>query len=263
MKALVRVLVAACAAALITGGCSSASTPQPIPTVVLSGNAGTAGGGVTASGVIVPVQHAELSFPLTGRVTSVPVKVGDHVTRGQTLMQIDLAVLVAEVRVADADLQAEQVAYTYLARSGTDQEHLDSAKADIARAQALLDVKKATLAQATLVAPFDGTVAAVDISPAETVVPGQVVLTLGDLSVFQVETTDLSERDAPRVQVGQQASVDVPALGEQIDGSVVEVARVASTVGGDAVFKVVIQLDSQPQGLLWGMTTTVRIQASN
>jgi multidrug resistance efflux pump len=171
-------------------------------------------------------------------------------------------VLEAEVQVADADLRAAQIAYTYLARTGTDQEHLDSALADVARAQALLDVKKATVMQATLPAPFDGTVAAIDISLAETVVPGQIVLTLGDLTTFQVETTDLSERDAPRVQVGQQADVEVVALGKQISGTVIGVSRVASTIGGDVVYKVTIALDTQPEGLLWGMSSTVRISTT-
>ena len=108
--------------------------------------------------------------------------------------------------------------------------------------EALLGAKKAIVAQATLLAPFDGTVASLDISPAEIVTPGQVVLTLADMSAFEVETTDLSERDAPRVQVGQKAQVDVPAVGAQVDGTVQAVSRVASTVGGDAVYKVTVAL---------------------
>lgn len=82
---------------------------------------------------------------------------------------------------------------------------------------------------------------------------------LGDLSTFQVETTDLSERDAPSVQVGQTANVTVTALNDQFPGKVVDVSRISSTVGGDVVYKVTIQLDSQPKGLLWGMTTDVSI----
>ena len=85
------------------------------------------------------------------------------------------------------------------------------------------------------------------------------MLALADTSAFEIETTDLSERDAPRVQVGQRAQVDVAALDIQVSGAVKAVSRVASTVGGDAVYKVSVALDSQPDGLLWGMTATVRI----
>ncbi len=93
--------------------------------------------------------------------------------------------------------------------------------------------------------------------------PGQVILALADMAAFEVETTDLSERDAPRVQVGQKVQVDVPAVGAQVEGTVQALSRVASTVGGDAVYKVTVELGTQPEGLLWGMTATVRIQAGN
>ena len=40
-------------------------------------------------------------------------------------------------------------------------------------------------------------------------------------------------------------------------------SRVASTIGGDAVYKATVALDGQPNGLLWGMSATVRIQAGD
>jgi RND family efflux transporter MFP subunit len=259
MKNMLRGLAAAWLTAMFTAGCSAANTPVAIPTVVLNANSASAGGVVTASGIVLPVRRAELGFATTGMVRSVNVGVGDAVTAGQPLIQLDTGLWEAEVRVADADLQAQQVEYTYLRRSGTDQEHLDVGAADVRRAEALLGVKQAILAQALLSAPFDGVVAGLDISAAEIVTPGQVVLTLADMTAFEVETTDLSERDAPRVVVGQTVQVDVPAIGAQIDGTVQAVSRVASTIGGDAVYEVTVALDSQPEGLLWGMTATVRI----
>jgi hypothetical protein len=82
---------------------------------------------------------------------------------------------------------------------------------------------------------------------------------LGDLTHFRVETTDLSERDAPKVSLGQAAQVNVPALNRDFPGKVSDVSRISSTVGGDVVYKVTIELDTQPAGLLWGMTTNVQI----
>ena len=146
-------------------------------------------------------------------------------------------------------------------RVGTDEVHLESAQAEADRAQALLDSANTTLAtQSTLVAPFDGTVVSVDISPAETVVPGRVIITIGDLSRLEVETKDLSERDVPRVQIGQTANVFIEALNQEFPGKVIEISRISSTVGGDVVFKVTIDLDKQPQGLLWGMSADVKIE---
>jgi HlyD family secretion protein len=71
----------------------------------------------------------------------------------------------------------------------------------------------------------------------------------------------LSERDVPSVQLGQQAGVFIDALNESFTGNVVDIARQSTTIGGDTVFKVTIELDEQPQGLYWGMSAEVQIQA--
>ena len=113
---------------------------------------------------------------------------------------------------------------------------------------------------AALVAPFDGTIISVDVAAGETVVPGRVAVLLGDLSKYQIETTDLSERDVARVKVGQTVNVSIEALGETFTGKVTSIALVSSTLGGDVVYTVTIELDEQPQGLLWGMSADVEIQ---
>ncbi len=252
---------------LLLSACASASTPTAIPTVSLDGNTSTTNAqssdanSVSASAMIVPLKKADLSFANVGRVKAVNVKVGDQVTAGKVLVELDTTLLEAKVKEAEANLKAAQVQVNYLKRVGTDVVHLESAQAETDRAQALLDSANATLtAQSTLVAPFDGTVASVEISPAETVVPGRVVIILGDFSKLRVETKDLSERDVPRVQIGQTASVFINALNQEFSGKVIDISRISSTVGGDVVFKVTIDLEEQPEGLLWGMSADVKIE---
>ena len=255
--------------ALVLSACASASTPTAIPTISLDSNGSSPNNqsgdadSVTASAVIVPVNDVQLSFSAVGLVTSVNVKVGDKVTAGQTLVTLDTTILEAKVREAEANVLAADAQIRYLNRLATDALHFESAQADLARAQALVDSAKATLlAQSALSAPFDGTIVSVDIAPAETVVPGQVVIVLGDLSKYQIETTDLSERDVPRVQIGQSANVFIEALEEEFPGEVIDIDRISSTLGGDVVYKVTIELYKQPQGLLWGMSADVQIQTA-
>ncbi|HET9912638.1 MAG TPA: efflux RND transporter periplasmic adaptor subunit [Anaerolineales bacterium] len=254
--------------ALILSACTSTgSTPTTLPTVSLDDNGSSPSNtastldAVSASAFIVPLKQAELSFANVGRVKAVDVKVGDQVKAGQVLVELDTTLLEAKVREAEANLTAAQVQINYLKRVGTDEVHLESAQAEADRAQAFLDSANAILAaQSNLVAPFEGTIVSVDISSGETVVPGQVVVTMGDLSRFQVETEDLSELDVPRVQIGQTANVFIEALNQEFSGKVTDISRVSSTVGGDVVFKVTIDLGKQPQGLLWGMSADVKIE---
>ena len=241
-----------------------ASTPTPLPTVSLApvSTGGSSAGVVAASAEVVPLRTAQLSFPAVGRVKSVDVKVGDQVTAGQSLVTLDTTLLEARVREAEANLSLAQVQLDYLKRLGTDQHNLDSAQADVDRTQALLDSAKATLdSQSALNAPFDGTIVSVDVEAGETVVPGRVLVLLGDLSRYKIETTDLSENDVARVKVGQTVNVSIDALGKTFTGKVAEIALVSSTLGGDVVFTVTIELDEQPQGLLWGMSAKVEILA--
>jgi multidrug efflux pump subunit AcrA (membrane-fusion protein) len=259
-----------CILALTVTACGASATPTAIPTVSLdnnnagsSSNTQTSGGNtVSASAVVVPLNEASLSFTSIGRVTSVNVKVGDKAKAGDTLVQLDTTILEAKVKEAEANLLAAQIQVKYLIRIGTDAKHLEMGQADVQRAQALLDSANATLlAQSSLVAPFDGTIVSVDIGPSETVTPGKIVIMLGDLLGFKIETTDLSERDVPNVKVGGSATVFIKALGQEFTGKVTDIDRVSSTLGGDVVYKVTIELDEQPQGLLWGMSANVKIQS--
>lgn len=256
---------------LTLAACGSSATPTAIPTISLDVNGSSSsnsqpGGGesVSASAVVVPFNEARLSFTSIGRVTDVNVKAGDKVKAGDTLVQLDTSILEARVREAEANLLVAQIQVKYLIRIGTDEKHLELAEADVQRAQALLDSANATLlAQSTLTAPFDGMIISVDIVPSETVTPGKIVIVLGDLSKYQIETTDLSERDVPNVNVGQSVNVFIEALNQEFTGKVVEVSQISSTLGGDVVYKVTIDLDDMPDGLLWGMSADVKIQTGN
>lgn len=263
MKKLV--LSVAILATLGLSACSAAATPTPIPTLVLDAGESTRtsnAGAISAAAIVVPTKYARLSFSSVGRVTEVHVKPGDRVSAGELLVELDTAILEAKVREAEANVEAAAVQVRYLKRVGTDQVHLESAEADVARAQALLDSANATLlAHSSLAAPFGGTIVSVDIAPAETVVPGQVVIILGDLSRYNIETTDLSERDVPQVSIGEMAVVYIEALDAEYPGTVKDIERISSSLGADVVYTVTVELHAQPPGLLWGMSADVDFQA--
>ena len=256
--------------ALVLSACAPTASPTPIPTLVLDNNGSTDNNrssdvnSISASAIVVPVKEARLSLPAVGKVTAVGVEVGDRVTAGQTLVTLDTTILEARVREAEANLLAAEVQLKYNRRLGLDEVHIETSEADVARAQALLESAKAVLAsQSTLTAPFSGTIVSLDVALGETVVPGQIVIVLGDLSRYQIETTDLSERNITQVQAGQPASIFIDALNNEFTGEVIDIDRIGSTLGGDVVYTVTIQFDNQPRGLLWGMSADVQIAAAD
>ena len=237
---------------------------------------------VTASAVIVPAQVSELGFLISGIAKDIPVKEGDTVKAGQTLIMLDTPDLEFAVTEAQAGVRAAQaqveirrnevikkfriiyrrqsVALEKL-RLSVPHEVIDMAEGNVRRAQASVEIAQAKLAQGTLTAPFDGIVTSLSVIPGEFVPADQVVITLATLNTLQVETTDLSERDLPLVHIGDPANIFVEALNTNISGKVIGISPRADTVGGDVVFKVTIAPDTQPQGLLWGMTAEVEMQS--
>ena len=244
---------------------TSAPTVAPVATDASAATATSAPppGTIVASGVISPVQVTEIAFAIPGTVSEVAVKEGDTVSAGQTLASLDATTLQSAVTQAEDALRGQQREYDYWipSRKGENPERrwLEAAKVDAAKAA--LTVAQAQLAQATLAAPFDGTVVSVDIQVGEYAQPGQVIITLASLNNLRVETTDLSERDLPKVQIGQTAKIFVEALNQELTGKVVAIAPRSNTVGGDVVYKVTIELDDQPEGLRWRMSAEVNIAA--
>lgn len=244
-------------AALVLGACApKAPTPSPTeaaPTPIVKS-------GVNASAIVAPVDYVELGFTTIGHVTDITVKVGDEITAGQTLVQLDTAVIEAQIKEAEFNVQALQSTLDKLTRNVATERDRSIAKANVDSAQARLDSIKAQLANYTLVSPVGGTVTVVDTSVGETVTPGRTVITIADLQTFRIETTDLSEVDIPKVSIGQRAEIYIEALNQDFTGKVVEIAQQSETVGGDVVFKVTIELDEQPAGLRWGMSAEVTLE---
>jgi multidrug efflux pump subunit AcrA (membrane-fusion protein) len=164
----------------------------------------------------------------------------------------------AAIRTAEARRDVAQ-AQLALVQAEVTVEEIAVAEGAVAQAEAALQAARAVLDQATLRAPFAGAVTALEVGPGEAVVPGQVLVRLADLDHLRVQTTDLSERDVAEVAIGGLATVYVEALGTEVDGRVVEIGAQATTIGGDVVFPVVVELDEQPEGLRWGMSVEVEI----
>ena len=94
-----KLLILLFVSALGLAACGQNATPAAIPTVVLNNaKPSVAGTSVSASGEIVPMPKAQLSFPMTGSVKTVEVKAGNKVTQGQTLVTLDTSILEAKVK---------------------------------------------------------------------------------------------------------------------------------------------------------------------
>jgi HlyD family secretion protein len=173
--------------------------------------------------------------------------------------EIDAAIMQSNLDAAKANLQEAQWYLSALKdgeipadASGSQLTRLEQARDDLEAAKEKLDGTQ-------LVASFPGQVAAVDVTLGEIASPSQVVVSVvSDVDLLQVETTDLSERDVPKVKVGQTVTVTIQALNQEVTGRVSAISPLADTLGGDVVYKTTIELDERPPGLQAGMSVEVQ-----
>jgi multidrug resistance efflux pump len=170
-----------------------------------------------------------------------------------------------DAALAQANLDAAVAAVKenewYLAALKGEQVPADATGGNLSRlgqARDALAAAQDNLAHSKLISPISGVVVSVSGIPGEVISPGQVLFFISDVADLHVETTDLSERDVARVQVGQEVTVSIKALNLDVLGHVTRISPVSNTVGGDVVYQTVIKLDAPPAGLLSGMSVDVR-----
>jgi len=143
--------------------------------------------------------------------------------------------------------------------NGPDPQDIALAEARIKNAESQLEAARAMIADQQLLAPFDGVITAIHINPGEWIAPGSPVLQVGDLNHLHVETTDLSEFDVAKLEIGDPAVITFDSLPDVIiQGSVASIAPKAED-GSGVNYPVVIELEEIPATLRWGMTAFVDI----
>ena len=172
------------------------------------------------------------------------------------VQQADAAIAVAQARLAAAQRDDDRL------KAGPDPEALSLAKARVENARAQIVAGQAALADLELKAPFAGTVSKVNIHSGEWVMSGQPILILADVSHLRIETTDLSERDVPKIAIGQPVTAFIKALNQNVTGRVSDISSLADTLGGDVVYKTTIDLDTRPPNLRAGMSVEVQFGMS-
>jgi membrane fusion protein (multidrug efflux system) len=183
---------------------------------------------VKLPGTIRANQQATLYAKVGGYLKSISVDKGDHVQAGQSLgeievpeLQADLAKYKAEVRVAQRDYEriseAQKKASDLVTAQSLDEAlgKMDVAKANLERTETLLRYTKIT-------APFSGIITARFVDPGAfipsatsgTAAQNAAIVTLADFNVVRAQVL-LPEMEAPLAAVGQPVRVTVEGLGSR------------------------------------------------
>ena len=193
-----RLSLLACLAALSGPGLAA-----PLATLVVGNQAHSAS--YQSQGVVQAQRSAQLSVPVAGRITQLPVRAGDSVKAGALLARVDgeaarQSASASQAQIAAAQAQLEQARREFsrtqklAAQNFISASALDSAQAQLqtaeAQARAQIAAARAAGAQAGLYqlsAPFAGTIARVNGDLGALAMPGQAIVELYDGSALRVE----------------------------------------------------------------------------
>jgi HlyD family secretion protein len=158
---------------------------------------------------------------------------------------------------------------------------LDQSRAQLNQSKAVLTRTRDVLNKTTYISPINGIVSYLPVRLGEYVVPGiqnsngSFLMTLSDMSIVTAEVK-VDETDIVNVRTGQEADVTIDAVpGKTFHGKVTEIgsqavlrtsglATTQSTTSTQEAkdFKVVVTLDSPPENLRPGLSTTAKIKTA-
>ena len=257
---------------------------------------------VTASGRIQPQTKVDIVAEVSAEIIEVPVAEGDWVTKGQTLLLLDTIQLksdVAQARFSLDELSArteaartqyemdkqefERQSRLFEQKLTSEMEHTNARlrfenseanhqamMAQVKTGRARLEKAEDNLTKTRITAPMAGVVTflkaeAGEIAQAQTAfTQGQTLMTISDLSVFEVEI-DVDETEIAKVHVGQESKIRVDAFSDTaFAGSVAEIGNSALVTGQgtenlSTSFRVKVRFTETEAGVRPGMSATVDI----
>lgn len=274
--------------------------PQPLSVEVIQAERGRVEQTLTNSraGTVRARSRAKLSPEFGGQVIDLPYREGDRVNRGQIVLRLEDSLQKARLTLTERELEAlrserqracleaERAEREYQRTLRLAKEEIvsedrldntdslrqsaaaacDAAQANVARAQAAVDLSQTELQKTVLRAPFDGIVAEISTevgewtTPSPPALPVPPVIDLLDPSSVYI-SAPMDEVDSARVQVDQQVRVTIDS--HRTMRFMGHVSRVAPYVLDlelqNRTVEIEVELDEHGQAFLPGTSADVEI----
>ncbi len=236
---------------------------------------------VSANGTINPVTLVSVGTQVSGTVRKLYVDFNSKVQKGQILLELDDAMLAAQLKQSQANVQSAQASLDLATGNEkrtrnlftleyVSQQDMDtavqakrSAEAQLLSARAQLERDRANLAYSVIRSPVSGVVVDREVDVGQTVAASLQTPTLfkiaQDLSKMQIDS-NFAEADIGNIRVGQTVHFTVDAFADRhFNGDVKQVRLNPTTVSNVVTYDVVINVDNPERILLPGMTAYVNI----
>jgi RND family efflux transporter MFP subunit len=178
-------------------------------------------------GTVQPKLQAVIEAKVSGRITRMPVTVGQSVKQGDVLVELATQEVQARLDQANAAFQQAELDFNRTAnlrkQQAATQGEFDAAQARYNMAKATVAESEALSGYAKIVAPFDGVVARKLADEGDLAMPGKSLLELEGRAGLRL-VADVPSLLASRVLPDAKLAVQVDTLADPIMGTVVEIS---------------------------------------
>lgn len=159
----------------------------------------------------------------------------------------------AQAQLINAQVQLDRLL------NGPDEIDLQLAQIELANAQLAVEQAAASLAQAVLVAPFDGIISRNNLTPGELPPSNAPAIEIINLDEYYIDLA-VDETDIVSVQAGQSVDLRLDALPESdITGVVTRVAQTPTRIGQVVTYVARVTLDPTLEPVRVGMNATATV----
>ena len=211
-----------------TGGCGPLLLMTALAGWVQTAAAAESGAGTDKDGRVrvelVPYQQSVLSSELSAKIVALPFREGDTFRDGETLVGFDCDYFRAELNKATASAEAARQTLKADQRlaelNSVGALDVDLATAKLKEAEAEVAAMQVTVGKCTLVAPFAGRVAKLEVHAFEYVAPGKPLLEILATRRLEVQM-NVPAKWLAWLKIGGRFTVKVDELEREYTGRVV------------------------------------------
>ena len=178
---------------------------------------------VASTGSVLADESVTIQSEISGKITSLNIREGQPVRKGQLLFTINAADVQAQLRKQEYNIKLyqdqEKRQRTLLAKEYISRQEYEQSQNAMLTAQADLQALRVTLQKAYVRAPFDGILGLRNTSVGAYVSPGTAITTLSRVSPVKVDF-NVPSRFAESVRVGDPVLVTDEATTRKIEAKV-------------------------------------------
>lgn len=216
------------------------------------------------TGRVEPIEEVSIIPLATGEITSVNVEIGDKVSKGTTLFQIDGTQLSTTYNQAKEGLNVAKSAYDRMSalykEGAVSYQDYEQAQASFLNAQQTFTAASDAYSNCTVKSPINGYVTSKNVAVGSIASSAAPAMTVADVSRLQINT-NVSEYIVSDIKVGDSVDIFISTLGKDAYKGVIEAISPAPAAGS-LTYPIKISVKDDTGLIKAGMFAEIRIVSS-